>query len=113
MRRILVCEDEDFIRDFEVINLQRSGYTGYTVQTYRNVYDAEGNLLRSAPEARSVYRSRSAIVLVGAEEPCAPEDAPPEETAPPEEVGEGQEALAPDPEVTYDPLPLRDLEQFQ
>ena len=27
MRRILVCEDEDFIRDFEVINLQRSGYT--------------------------------------------------------------------------------------
>ena len=93
--------------------LQRSGYTGYTVQTYRNVYDAEGNLLRSAPEARSVYRSRSAIVLVGAEEPGAPEDAPPEETAPPEEVGEGQEALAPDPEFTDDPLPLRDLTQFQ
>lgn len=26
MRKILVCEDEDTIRDFEVINLKRSGY---------------------------------------------------------------------------------------
>ena len=26
MKRILVCEDEDTIRDFVVINLQRSGY---------------------------------------------------------------------------------------
>lgn len=26
MKRVLVCEDEDAIRDFEVINLQRSGY---------------------------------------------------------------------------------------
>ena len=27
MRKILVCEDEDVIRDFVVINLQRAGYT--------------------------------------------------------------------------------------
>lgn len=27
MKKILVCEDEDVIRDFVVINLQRSGYT--------------------------------------------------------------------------------------
>ncbi len=27
MKRILVCEDEDVIRDFVVINLQRAGYT--------------------------------------------------------------------------------------
>ena len=26
MKRILVCEDEDGIRDFVVINLQRAGY---------------------------------------------------------------------------------------
>ena len=26
MKRILVCEDEDAIRDFVVINLKRSGY---------------------------------------------------------------------------------------
>lgn len=25
-RKILICEDEDAIREFEVINLQRSGY---------------------------------------------------------------------------------------
>ena len=27
MKRILVCEDEDVIRDFVVINLKRAGYT--------------------------------------------------------------------------------------
>lgn len=27
-RKILICEDEDAIREFEVINLQRSGYDG-------------------------------------------------------------------------------------
>lgn len=27
MKRVLVCEDEDVIRDFVVINLQRAGYT--------------------------------------------------------------------------------------
>lgn len=26
MRRILICEDEDVIRDFVVINLKRAGY---------------------------------------------------------------------------------------
>ena len=26
MRRVLVCEDEDSIREFVVINLKRSGY---------------------------------------------------------------------------------------
>ena len=26
MKRILIVEDEDVIRDFEVINLKRSGY---------------------------------------------------------------------------------------
>ena len=26
MKRILVCEDEDVIRDFVVINLKRAGY---------------------------------------------------------------------------------------
>ncbi len=33
MRKILVCEDEDVIRDFVVINLQRSGYTVVDVAT--------------------------------------------------------------------------------
>ena len=33
MKRILVCEDEDVIRDFIVINLQRAGYTTVDVST--------------------------------------------------------------------------------
>ena len=98
--------------------VQRAGVTGYTVQTYRSVYDSEGNLLRSAPEAKSVYQSRSAVILVGtgrpepAQSPDVPEGAP-AGAADGAEDGAGQEAMAPDPEFTDDPLPLRDLEQFQ
>jgi len=33
MRRILVCEDEDAIRDFVIINLQRAGYTSVGVSS--------------------------------------------------------------------------------
>ena len=98
----------------------RSGYTGYTVQTYRNVYDAEGTLLLSAPEARSVYQSRSEIVLVGKakEEPEPPAEEEPGEQQPsgetqPEEGDGGASAMSPDPEFTDDPLPLRDLEAMR
>ena len=52
--------------------LKQSGYSGCTVQTYREVYDAEGNLLRSSAEARSVYWRRDKIVLRGTAVP--PED---------------------------------------
>ena len=52
--------------------LKQSGYSGCTVQTYREVYDAEGNLLRSSTEARSVYWRRDKIVLRGTAVP--PED---------------------------------------
>lgn len=44
---------------------KQSSYTGYKVQTYRNVYDGEGNLISSTPEARSNYSSRDKIILVG------------------------------------------------
>ncbi len=97
----------------------RSGYTGYTVQTYRNVYDAEGTLLLSAPEARSVYQSRSEIVLVGREKEAAepPAEESPEAQQPPEDTeteGDGDTpAMSPDPEFTDDPLPLRDMEAME
>ena len=44
MKRILVCEDEDVIRDFVVINLQRSGYTVVDVSSGEEalrVYDEQ------------------------------------------------------------------------
>lgn len=41
------------------------GYTGYVVQTYRNVYSGDGTLISSTPEAKSTYSSRNQIILVG------------------------------------------------
>jgi len=44
MKRILVCEDEDVIRDFVVINLQRAGYTVVDVNSGEKalkVYDEQ------------------------------------------------------------------------
>ena len=55
--------------------VKQTGHTGYTVQTYRNVYDGEGNLLLRLPEACSVYRSRDKIVLVGKALPDGEESA--------------------------------------
>ena len=45
-RKILVCEDEDAIREFEVINLQRSGYEVVDVSCGEDairVFDEEGD----------------------------------------------------------------------
>ena len=44
---------------------KQSGYTGYEVVSYRNVYDGQGNLLSSDMEAKSSYKSRNEIILVG------------------------------------------------
>lgn len=45
--------------------VKQSGYTGYKVITYRNVYDGAGNLVSSEVEAKSNYAVRDKIVLVG------------------------------------------------
>ena len=37
-RKILICEDEDAIREFEVINLQRSGYEVVDVSSRRGCH---------------------------------------------------------------------------
>ena len=69
-------------------------YTGYLVKSYRHVYDKEGNLISSALEATSNYKSRNKVVLVapgelpGAEPkvptaaPVTPEVQPPAPEAP-------------------------------
>ena len=44
---------------------KQSGYTGYEVVSYRNLYDGDGNLISSTEEARSSYKSRNEIILVG------------------------------------------------
>ena len=44
---------------------KQSGYTGYEVKSYRNIYDGDGNLISSTLEAKSSYKSRNEIILVG------------------------------------------------
>lgn len=44
---------------------KQSGYTGYEVVSYRNIYDGNGNLISSNVEAKSSYKSRNEIILVG------------------------------------------------
>ena len=46
--------------------LLRAGREGVAVRTWREVYDGEGQLLRSALEAETVYPARGEIWLVGA-----------------------------------------------
>ncbi len=50
-------------------------YVGYTVDTYRNVYDKDGNLLYTNYEARTNYKSRNQVTPIGTKglEPEVPE----------------------------------------
>ena len=45
--------------------VEQSAHTGYKVQTYRTVYDGNGNKISSADEAYSSYRKTDKIVRVG------------------------------------------------
>lgn len=52
----------------------QSPYTGYEVQTYRNVYNANGELISTKKEAYSIYAMRNRIITVGYGNPRIPED---------------------------------------
>lgn len=96
-----------------------STHTGYKVQTYRHVYDADGNLVSEGAEAYSYYSPSKSTVYVGTApveaaaetpvevpvEPTAPAEptAPTEPTAPVEPTPEP--APEPTPEPTPDPAP--------
>ncbi len=69
--------------------------TGFTVQTWRNVYDGNGNLISSNFEAESNYDSRDKIVEVGKQKP-QPEPTPDPTPEP---------APDPDPEPAPEPTP--------
>ena len=46
--------------------VDQTPYTGYSVNTYRQLYDGSGNLISETFEASSRYKKRDRIVLVGA-----------------------------------------------
>ena len=41
MKRVLVCEDEETIREFVVINLKRSGYDSLTEEEKKRLREEE------------------------------------------------------------------------
>lgn len=51
--------------DWGVQEQKQSPYTGHRVVSYRNVYSGDGKLLSSTLEAKSNYKSRNEIILVG------------------------------------------------
>lgn len=64
-------------------------YTGYKVETYRSLYDGNGNLVSSTFEANSDYKVRNKVILKGPARPSVPtsgisEDIPSSETSNPE-----------------------------
>lgn len=77
--------------------------TGFTVQTWRNVYDGNGNLISSSFEAESNYDSRDKIVEVGKQKP-QPEPKPdPTPTPEPEPTPDPEPEPEPDPDPAPDP----------
>jgi len=53
---------------------KQNGYTGREVVSYRNVYKGDGTLISSKMEAKSSYKSRNQIILVGTAGAPAPAD---------------------------------------
>ena len=77
--------------------------TGFTVQTWRNVYDGNGNLISSSFEAESNYDSRDKIVEVGKQKP-QPEPKPdPTPTPEPEPTPDPEPEPEPEPDPAPDP----------
>ena len=70
--------------------VEQTPYNGYDVKTYRCIYDGDGNLISRTLEARSRYRMRNRIILVGK----TPEVAVPEEPVAPPQVVVPEEPVA-------------------
>ena len=61
--------------------MEDNGHTGYKVQSYRHVYDGNGNLISEGKEAYSSYRMTEKVVRVGTMVAPAPEEPAPETPA--------------------------------
>lgn len=61
--------------------VEDNGHTGYKVQSYRHVYDGNGNLISEGKEAYSSYRMTEKVVRVGTMVAPAPEEPAPETPA--------------------------------
>lgn len=57
-------EDDDTMEEGEE-EVSVKGINGFTVQTYRKVYDGDGNLISNEPESMSTYSKQDEIIKVG------------------------------------------------
>ncbi len=97
-------EDETKPADYkEVI---QTPYTGYTVQTYKTYYDANGKELETVKVAYSQYLKRDRITVVG-KQPEEPDEEDPNEATEPTEPTEPAEPTQPEvpdgPVEPYEP----------
>ena len=60
-------EDDDTLEEGEE-KVSVTGITGLKVQTYRTVYDENGEKISSEPESVSVYDKRNKVILRGTKE---------------------------------------------
>ena len=79
-------EEDEKLKPGEKV-LEQSGYTGYHVRTWRNVYAGDGTLISSVVEDDSHYDMRPTIYRVGPEKPK--EETKPDPT-PASEPGDGE-----------------------
>ena len=84
--------------------VEQTPYTGYVADTYREIFDKDGNMISSTFEARSRYKARNRIVLVapGELEAAGGGDTPVTEPA---QEPEPSPEPAPSPEPEPAPLP--------
>ena len=79
--------------------VQTSGYNGAKAQSYRYVYDKDGNLISSKKEAYSVYKKRDKVVRKGTK----PVEVMPEQTVPETPVTDPNQAV---PEIQTPQTPV-------
>ena len=60
-------EDPTLLKGTTVV--ESEGSSGCVVDTYRNIYDENGNLIQSIYEDRSTYSGHARVVLIGTKEP--------------------------------------------
>lgn len=77
------------------------GETGYKVQTYRNLYDGNGNLISTTEEAYSNYKRRDKVVLVGTKD--TEEETEEETSENPEGENLSTEVIVPEAPATETP----------
>lgn len=89
--------------------VEQTPYTGYVADTYREIFDKDGNLISSTFEARSRYKARNRIILVAPGELPAVEGEAPAQTEQPPAQPEQQPAANPEPAPTPDPQPQSEI----